>query len=50
MESAGLDHAVEFPLQSGDAFLNQPPVSLDLAFTGAPHEAEAAALTFEMCP
>ena len=43
-------HLLQFVLQLGDALADQPAVGLDLGFAGTAHEAEAAALAFEMGP
>ena len=41
---------VEFALQPGNAFADQPPVDFELAFAWAAEEAKPAALALEMCP
>ena len=50
MELAGAFDLLEVGLDARDAFLDQPPVGLQLALARSAEEAEAAALAFKMRP
>ena len=50
MQAPGAAHLLQFLAQAGDAVADQAPVRLDLRFTRAAEEAEAAALAFKVGP
>ena len=50
MKRTGFLDAFKLAFDAGDAFLNEAAVSLELAFTRAAKEAEAAALALQMGP